>query len=306
MINFQKLKAFFNIGKQLQYYNNKLLSDLSYQIKSDNMKEKTLCCKNMGVSTHPICDKEVIVSLTSYGNRIYDVYLAIESIMQGTIKPNRIILWLSDELKNEKLPKTLQMQATRGLEVEYCKDIRSYTKLIPALRKYPDSIIITIDDDAIYDFDIVEKLVKAYQKYPYDIHANRIHRITVDDRGEIESYNNWKWCYNDYDVSSFNFLTGVGGVLYPPNSLDNAVFDKDVFLNICKTADDVWFYLMALKKGTLVRKVYTHSSKGEDYTVNNSPAEIGLLEKNTDRVCCQNDIQFKAVMKHYGLKIKDI
>lgn len=305
MIFFQKLKAFFNIGRQLQYYNNKLLSDLAYQIRSDNMKEKTLSCKKMGVCTLQMCDKEVIVSLTSYGNRIYDVYLSIESIMQGTVKPNRIILWLSDKLKNEDLPKTLQMQIARGLEVEYCKDIRSYTKLIPALRKYPDSIIITIDDDVIYELDIVEKLVKAYQKNPHYIHANRIHRITLDCKGEINSYNNWKWCYNGYDMSSLNFLTGVGGVLYPPKSLDDAVFDEDVFLDICKTADDVWFYLMALKKGTHVKKVYTHSPKGEDYILNNSPSEMGLLVKNTDSVFCQNDVQFKAVMQHYRLSIKE-
>ena len=37
---------------------------------------------------------EIVVSLTTYGNRIHEVYLTIESLLHQTVKPDRIILWL--------------------------------------------------------------------------------------------------------------------------------------------------------------------------------------------------------------------
>jgi predicted transcriptional regulator len=49
--------------------------------------------------------------------------------MQGTIKPNRIILWLSkDEFINQQIPITLQKQKKRGLEIEFCDELFSYKK----------------------------------------------------------------------------------------------------------------------------------------------------------------------------------
>ena len=300
-----KFKSFVNVGEQVKFYNKMMTSDLLYKLRKERFSEKTLFSTEQGITSNPICDKEVIVSLTTYGNRINEVYLSIESIMQGTVKPNRIILWISEEFCGKKLPITLQKQAERGLEIEYCKDIRSYTKLIPALRTYPESVIITIDDDAIYDFDVVEKLVNSYQVNPHHIHANRIHKITMNDDGTPKSYNNWVWCCNEYGISHLNFLTGVGGVLYPPHCFDSAVFDEEVFLNICKTADDIWFYLMALKKGTFIQKVYTHSQNGEDYILNENPSEIGLLVENINNENCQNDVQLRAVLSHYKMKLSD-
>ena len=50
----------------------------------------------------------MIVTLTTFGQRLNDVYLAIESIMQGSLLPNRIILWLADDMRGKVLPVTLQ------------------------------------------------------------------------------------------------------------------------------------------------------------------------------------------------------
>lgn len=75
--------------------------------------------------------------------------------MQQTRKANRIILWLSENEQNKELPMALQLQQARGLEVRYCKDIRSYTKLIPTLKLCPEAIIITVDDDCLYNMDVL-------------------------------------------------------------------------------------------------------------------------------------------------------
>ena len=150
-----------------------------YAMRNNWLMDKALNSNEPGTSVDKICEQEVIVSITSYDKRIYDAPAAIESIMQGSLKPNRIILWLGEEMRDTVLPIALRRQQKRGLEICYCKDIGPYTKLIPTLRCYPQSIIITIDDDAAYAFDMVEKLVATHTKYPGSIIANRFHRIVL-------------------------------------------------------------------------------------------------------------------------------
>lgn len=96
----------------------------------------------MGVSNTQYTSHDIIVSLSTYGKRIWDVYLAIESVMQQTYKPNRIILNLDYLFKDVVLPITIQRQQKRGLEINYCEDIKSFKKLIPTAIKYPDAAII--------------------------------------------------------------------------------------------------------------------------------------------------------------------
>lgn len=45
-----------------------------------------------GISDIKLCPQDVIISLTTYDKRLNAVYLAIESVMNGSIKPNKIIL----------------------------------------------------------------------------------------------------------------------------------------------------------------------------------------------------------------------
>ena len=259
----------------------------------------------MGITSNFISENEIIVSLTSYGKRIQDVYLAIESIMQGTVKPNKIILWLSEEEFGTKdLPISLQKQQIRGLEIKYCKDIRSYKKLIYALKEFPEANIITIDDDLIYNFDLVENLLNRHKQNPSYICASRIHQITKNSDGSIKKYLDWNGCAgNDTPESDLNFFTTGGGTLFPPHAFPKETFDEDVFTNICPTADDVWFNAMARLKGTKICKSFTHSSKGEDFIVNENLQTDGLNTINNAPENNQNDVQIKAVFENYGIMI---
>jgi hypothetical protein len=241
-----------------------------------------------------------VVSLTSYGRRLQDVCFTIESIMQQTMKPNKIVLWIDPTCSNEPLPEALIRQQARGLVVVVVEDIRSYKKLIPALKAYPEDAIITIDDDAIYDFDIVERLIKAYQQNPTMIHACRTHVMDFDASGKLKPYMQWNLCTGDADDPRHRFLTGVGGTLYPRHALDDEVLNQEVFTSICRTADDVWFNAMALKKGTVINKVVTRSASGEDYLSNDDVQDMGLCLINNGAVN-MNDVQIQAVYERYGL-----
>jgi hypothetical protein len=292
--------------QRLELYNTKreLTKNLATKevLRTQYLQDKVLNTNESGVSNTALCDNEIIVSLTTYGIRIHDVYLAIESIMQGSVKPNRIVLWLNeDEFKGKDLPVTLQNQVARGLEIGYCKDIRSFTKLIPTLKKYPESCVITIDDDIIYDFDLVERLVSTHKLNKGKVCANRIHQMKLTTNNMPMSYMDWNWCVNDYSINKLNFLTGVGGVLYPPHVFPDEVFNESVFMDICKFADDVWFNAMLLLNKVEIVKSYTRSLSGDDYVSIEAVQYVGLFNANTNVAECRNDVQIKAVWEKYHI-----
>lgn len=276
-----------------------LVKTMHFEQRRNQLLEHILHDKECGVTDEKYFDHQVIVSLTTYGKRLYDVAFTIESIMQQSVKANRIVLWLEDSLKDKPLPQSLNYQQKRGLEIEYCKDLRSYKKLIPSLRKYPNDAIITVDDDLLYEFDMVESLISAYREQPHYIHCCRKHKVIIKD-GLLKPYNKWVRADCELGINRLNFFTGGAGTLYPPHCLDDEVFNESVFMDICKYADDVWFNAMAIKKGTFINKIYTRNPHGEDYLVNDDLQDTGLKKINLygDNL---NDKQIKAVFTRYKL-----
>ena len=264
------------------------------------LRNMTLNSHEPGVAVKRFCEHEVIVSLTTFSNRIDNVYLPIESIMQGSVKPNRIILWLSqEEYKDTPIPQTLKLQQERGLEIKYCTDFLSYNKLIHTLAEYPEAAIITIDDDVVYEYDLVERLVNAHNKNPKSICACRMHRIVLDKANNPVSYMDWNLCIDDTKTTPLNFPTGVGGVLYPPHCFTDEVFNNTIFMELCPKADDIWFYAMALLGGTSNQWVATEHPKGYYQVICQYTNSLSFSNTNTQK--CENDIQLRKVFDKYNL-----
>lgn len=297
----------YNIFSRVRGVINKInyiysqLYDNKFEERKLWMEDKIVNSHERGISDDKIFDYEVVVSLTTYGKRLFDVSFTIESLMQQTRKPNRIILWLGNELKTTKLPSSLELQKKRGLEIRFTEDIKSYKKLIPALVSFPEAVIITVDDDVIYDYDIIDRMISSYMKTPDRIHACRVHKMVFNKKGTLDPYNTWEMCSCDSrNPPVLNFLTGVGGVLYPPHCLDMDVLNKEVFLSICPTADDVWFTAMALRNGTFINKIETRNIKGEDYVENTNVQDVALSKINTGDNG-KNDSQIRAVFEKYRI-----
>ena len=290
-----------HILKKMNFYQNNMLinhliNNFTFITRKEHLMSCALNCKEPGISDTKYCDNEIIVSLTTFGNRLYEVYLAIESIMQQTFKPNRIVLWLADDLKSVKLPVYLLNQIKRGLEIRFCKDLKSYKKLIPALTSFPSASIITIDDDSLYFYDLIENIINEHIKYPNYILCGRMHLMKLK-KNKPDKYSKWIEGCNSYEISTLNFPTGVGGVLYPPNCFTNEVSNEDVFMDICKYADDIWFKAMSLLNDIPIKKIFTHTKIGKDYFPNVQDSR--LIEINIGQG--MNDIQLKAVFDKYNL-----
>lgn len=288
------------IKRYIAANNAKIVRASSFNQRKYLLEQNILQSDKSGISSEKYAKERFIVSLTTYSKRIYDVHLTIESIMEQTMKANRIILWLDYSFENIVLPKALYLLQERGLEIKFCADLRSYKKLIPTLRECPNDVVITIDDDAIYEFDVLEKLILAYKEDPSYIYCNHQHKMLLDKNGFLLPYKKWAAQYNGLELDIMNFPVGVGGILYPPQSLDEEVFNDNVFMDICKYADDVWFKAMALKKGTLSKKVFTHDPRGIDFVINDNVQDIALTRINVDGASL-NDKQIKAVFTKYKL-----
>lgn len=242
----------------------------------------------------------LIVSMTSFPARIERVYVTAYSLLAQSMKADEVVLWLGADKfpeKEKELPPDLLSLREKGLTIRWVEDIRSYTKLVPALKEFPDDIIVTADDDLYYPREWLEKLYDAYLKEPNLIHCHRAHTITFDKNGEVADYADWKRHDKCEKATYLNFLTGVGGVLYPPHCLDEAVMDKALFKELAPTADDIWFWAMAVKNGTKIRKL-------PDLMMENPIQMPDTLEdaQALALINCQggrNTIQMKAVLEKY-------
>ena len=79
-------------------------------------------------------DAPVVVSLTSYGSRIRAVHLAVESMVHGTVRPQRLILWLREADVVADPPAPLARLVRRGLELRCTEDWGPHQKYYPYVR----------------------------------------------------------------------------------------------------------------------------------------------------------------------------
>ncbi|MDR2007506.1 MAG: glycosyltransferase, partial [Alphaproteobacteria bacterium] len=246
---------------------------------------------------------EIIISLTSYPARIETVHLAIEKLLNQTYKADRVILWLARPQfpnGNADLPAKLLTQKEQGLEIEWLdEDICSFKKLIPALEKYPDALIITADDDLFYPNNWLQELLLAYNKNPHVVHAARTRTIQFNNIGLIIPYRNWPFSKKDNVPKYSTFFTGIGGVVWKKEFLHPDVFKKDLFMKLAPRADDIWFWAMALLKGTkinYVKSIYGNNIGLSQFIIPNT--QYTSLEQ-TNVYNNENDFQMAAVIKQY-------
>ena len=292
MFIFQKIKQ--RIYAYTDYISAENRFKHIFDIESSRLRHDVLFKTDSGIEDERYCDgKNVIVSLTTYGKRLYDVYLTIESIMQQTQKANKIVLWLADNMKDVKIPLTLQRQQKRGLEIRYCKDIRSYKKLIPSLKAFPDDIIITVDDDVIYGIDLLELLLNSYNQNKEMVHCGWAKKIDLH-----KTYKEWENATGDSSYGFEYMPIGSAGVLYPPHILDTEVFNETVFMDSCKYADDIWFKAMAMKANHQCQFIETglHEHLSIDNPLWQDKGLTLINEKKRE-----NDVQLQDVFNKYHL-----
>lgn len=241
-------------------------------------------------------NSNIIVSLTSFPARINQAWISIETIFQQNYKPNKVVLVLSEiEFPNKKLPKKIQQQIHRGLEIIWTNDnIRSYKKLIPTIKRYPHATIITIDDDIFYEPWRLEDLVDFSKQYPGCIIGHRGWEISTTSEEGLRPYEDWKRA-DLYTNNDNVFLTSGAGTLIPPNVLDREILlDKKLAIKLCPNADDIWLWAVSRLSNVPTYCLGNHDLRNIS-TLSTTP---NLKADNLYNGL--NDIQIQNVIDYFG------
>lgn len=238
----------------------------------------------------------VVVSLTSFPERIKSVGIAIETLLRQTYPPKEIVLWLADDqFPNRKVPRKLRQLEKYGLSIRFCEDLRSHKKYYYSMLDYCSECIVTVDDDTFYPENLLEVLYNAYQEHPNCIITSLAHKIMLSAEGNILPYEQWEKMVDGNFEESYLFLPiGCEGVLYPPKSLHHNVFNKEWFMEHCKSADDLWLKAMSLLN---LKRVYIAFPSPITFIgiLGSQKISLGKINNNLRK----NNEQLFAILKQY-------
>lgn len=235
-----------------------------------------------------------VISLTSIPSRIETIDLVIRSLLMQDQPAEKIILWLNSSLKG-LLPKKLNDLQSDYFEIRFRDQTSPHRKLVFSLQELTEKVVVTCDDDIMYDKTWLGRLYKDHLRYPKDIIAHQCRAITVIDEALL-SYHQWP-TIEDKDVSCANFLPiGYGGVLYPVGSLHSDVTDASKYMMLAPKADDLWFKAMSLINNTQVRR--SSDPRGKPLPIIGTKG--GSLAK-TNIAQDGNRIQWQAICDYYQI-----
>lgn len=237
---------------------------------------------------------DCVVSLTTIESRFPVLHLALRSILAQNCPPRLVLLWVHNALLKKIPDKVRELEGAR-FQVRASDQTCSHRKLVESLKVFPDSVIVTSDDDVMYAPDWLERLWGEHQRYPNSVVAHECRRIGYAKDGALLPYTEWK-TEPPGASSETTMAIGNGGVLYPPGVLHPDVTDRTLYDRLAPKADDIWFKAMSYRLGTAVRK-----------TMQPLPSPVPVL--NTQRSALKNfnikedgnRLQWLQVCDHYGL-----
>lgn len=246
---------------------------------------------------------DFITTLTTFPARIGILKYALHSIFAQDLRAKKVILVLSKSEfaeANAKIPQVVLDFQKFGLEIMWvAQNLRVYNKIIPALRAFPNEILITIDDDIYYPPNLFSTLYNAYLSDKSAIWAHKARIVPFSDE-KIQDFFEWKIIRKSnkkwQNKPKFNiYLEGCGGVLYPPHCLYKDALETKKFLHLAPNADDLWLWVMAIMNGTKIACVKNPlMGNGAAFT---NPANNPALWHSNMRG--GNDRQLKALLGEY-------
>lgn len=239
-------------------------------------------------------EKLCIVSFTSFPRRIANVWQVIECLKRQSIRPDKILLYLSQEQFHtlKDVPESITSRIDEVFEVRIVEgDLRSFKKFYYSFNEFSDDIVILVDDDIYYPINMIENMLKAYVENQQMVICRYGSKIQFDYQDNIKKYSDWKPLQKSTDSENIFLGTG-GGSLFHPKSLYKDILNKNLFNELCPLADDIWINAMVRLSGIKIKKI-------KDELL------LPIITKNNETLCKvnvsegQNDIQIKAVDDYY-------
>jgi len=199
-------------------------------------------------------EHEVTVSMTTHPARYAAAAYVADMMLSQTFRPDRVIMVLDpDEAGLAPLPEEFDRLRRRGLAIVTGDRVRVHNKYQYAMRHYPDSVLITVDDDWLYSRSLVEELMAAHARFPGAICAHSSNRMLFGGDGRLRPYDEWEYRTMDDEPRHDRLAHGAGGALYPPRCFDaclRKVLDSDKIREVAPTVDDFWLKCFELETGS--------------------------------------------------------
>ena len=234
----------------------------------------------------------VVVSFTSFPERINNVWQVVECMLHQTVLPSKILLWLSkDQFKDENsIPNSLKDRVNDVFEIRMVDgDIKSHKKYYYVSKEYPDSLVFLIDDDIYYPTDILERSLLKFKNYKNCVVCNFGSQITFNQNGEHKKYSCWKEIEDDSNL----FFGSGGGTLFIPSKLYKDLTNIEIAMSLTPSADDIWLNAMTRLAGLSVTHVYDLILLP---IMNKQTIELNSINNGLSK----NDEQIEAVENYYG------
>ena len=241
---------------------------------------------------------QIIVSLTSIPSRMETIGDCIDSLLRQTMPADGVVLWLSRVNfpgAEADLPADILARQSERFHIAWVEgDIAPHKKYFYAMQKYRDAVVITVDDDVVYDEKLVENLYQGHLENPRAIIAERANLIMFRPDGALREYDGWIYdCKFLRGTASYQLLpTGIAGVLYPPGALPAEAFDIDAIQRTSLRADDLWLKVLATINGYPVWMPRTAAG----YSAIEQAQSVGLWRANSFQG--GNDAALASVLDH--------
>ena len=251
-----------------------------------------------GIYTKNKRKEKIIISLTSYPARFKTIVPTLKSLLNQTIKPDRIIVWLSCA----RHALTEDMIALEPYGIEYrcdVEDLKSHKKYYWAFQEFYSDLVITVDDDAIYPVTLVSSLLKAHVRHPDCVCARRVHKMIYENCMPLK-YSEWENdCVSESEPSNKLIATGVGGVLYVPKLFCKDIFNVNAIKQLSLSADDIWLKYMEILSDIDVvwAKNYMPHPIEVDGTQDTALRKVNVNENRNDK--CVN-----CILSIYGVEVE--
>lgn len=200
-------------------------------------------------------NRKVIITLTTIPSRLKYLLSTLLSLLKQSVQADEIVLSLPKHsvreptkgdpyIMNTMLKDFIEKSNITVLRCE--KDYGPATKLLGVLKrektlnleKDKESLIITVDDDKIYDINTIKNLLDGWKRNKYSVVARKGSIITrINKKSKLYLTNKSKFDKMDRlherivlgtkikKDTNISVLFGTGGVLYRSSFFNNDVFD---------------------------------------------------------------------------------
>jgi len=194
------------------------------------------------------------VVLSSNYEQFKDLPKTIYSLLNQSLKPDKIVLYLNKEHEDlVSLPYEITQFIKNGLEIQFVEDIQAYTPIINAFKNFPEAIIVTAENNIYYSKGWLENLYLSYILNPDDIQVCRADKVEVLN-GKVKSITKSNDTIKER-ASYSNFINNLYGVLFPPKCFGKEVLRQDVFMKYSPKNPQIWLWIMALVHKRKIRVV---------------------------------------------------